>query len=296
MKNLLLIINPVAGRMRLRSGLLDIIKVYCKAGYNVTTQVTLRQGHGIELAAEAESKGFDQIVCCGGDGTLNECISGLVRSGSSIPVGYIPCGSTNDFANTLGLSADLTQAAYNSVYGHSFQMDIGLFNGERSFSYIASFGAFTEASYNVPQDIKNKIGHLAYVLGGIKDIAEIKSYDISVQADSFSCRDKYIFGSVSNTTSVGGIVKLNANIVDLQDGLFEVMLVKAPRNIFQLNDILSAIAFSDFEKSEMFEFHKASEVIFNMPESSVWTLDGEPFKTKPEVNIKTLPKAVSLTK
>lgn len=295
MKNLLLIVNPVAGTLRARSALFDILNEFCKAGFNVTTQITQFRGHGADLAASAEKNGFEYVVCVGGDGTLNEVITGLLRNRkkANVKLGYIPAGTTNDFADTLGLNPIPKTAAMNITKNSTVSLDIGQFNESRNFSYIASFGAFSAASYSAPQDLKNAVGHFAYLLTGLSELGNIKSHKVSLVADGVEYSGNYIYGSVSNTTSVGGIVKFPEKMVDLKDGMFEVILVKKPSDLIELNKIIVGITTSDFS-NEMFEFFKAKDITFNMSKNVQWTLDGEKAEGSNEVKIKNLKGAIKL--
>jgi len=295
MKKLLLIINPVAGKLRARSALFDIVNEFCKAGFEVNTQITQYRGHGEELASKAEKNGYDIVVCAGGDGTLNEVISGLLKNGdkSKIKLGYIPAGSTNDFADTLGLSPIPQNAAVNITRMHTDSIDIGRFNEERNFSYIASFGAFSAASYSAPQDLKNAVGHFAYLIEGLKELGNIHSHKVYYAANGEEHFGNYIYGSVSNTTSVGGIVKLPEKMVDLKDGKFEVILVKKPKDLIQLNEIITGITLSDFT-GEMFDFFKTDDISFQIGKNVPWTLDGEKAEGSNFVHIRNLKAAIQL--
>ena len=236
-------------------------------------QTTQYRGHAAELSASAKNDGYDMIVCCGGDGTLNEVIDGIMKSSSNVPIGYIPAGITNDFASSMGISLDIKKAITNIIASEPVAFDIGQFN-ERYFSYIASFGAFTATSYSTPQNIKNTLGHFAYVLEGIRDLGSLTKYRMKVKTDDFEEEADYIFGAVSNSTSVGGVVKLDSEIVDMCDGLFEVVLIKYPKNIADLNKVINGILASDFS-SDAFTFLKTSKVEFDMDKIFPWTLDGE---------------------
>lgn len=296
MKKLLFIINPVAGRRHARSAMFDVVHTFCKAGYEVTTAVTLARGHGKQLAMDAEKNGFDLVVCIGGDGTLNEIISGLAASNSSLPLGYIPAGSTNDFARTLGLSLKPIKAAENIVKEEPKTLDIGSFNnGEAYFSYIASFGAFSAASYNAPQAAKNKFGHFAYVLEGINELGNIHSYNITLQGDGKDYSGRYIFGAVSNTKSVGGIVRLKDDEVDLNDGLFEVTLIKRPFNYIDLQNIIMGITTSNFDNKSFVHF-QAAHLEFNLSKAVPWTLDGEEANGGSKVILDNLYKKITIYK
>jgi YegS/Rv2252/BmrU family lipid kinase len=293
MKKMLFILNPVAGKLLARTELFGMVNVFCKAGYTVTTAITQYSGHGAELAEQAADKEYHIIVCCGGDGTLNEIITGLLRSGQALPIGYIPTGSTNDFARTLKLSPYPIKAALAIAGGEPHTIDVGRFNDDRYFSYIATFGAFTSASYNAPQEFKNTLGQMAYVLEGVRDLAHIKSYRVGVQTESSCYIGDYVFCSVTNSTSVAGIVKLNQSIVDLRDGLFEVILVRTPKTPMDLNRIITGIANATFDNG-MFEFFKATDLEFRMPENVNWSLDGEKAAGGMQVNIRNLPHSLTI--
>ena len=295
MKNVLLIINPVSGQKRIQPKLFYIVNALCEADCNVTVYTTQHRGHASELSMSAPIVGYDTIICCGGDGTLNETITGLCMSNSrsKINLGYIPCGSTNDFADTLGLNTSPEKQIKNILKQNLTTIDVGRFGDRRFFSYIASFGALTDAAYSAPQDLKNAFGHFAYILEGLKDISNIKPINATVIADGKEYSGTYVFGSVSNTKSVAGIVKLKDDVVDLNDGLFEVLLVKYPEDIIDLNDILIGASMSNFD-SEMFEFFRAKELSFRFERPLCWTLDGEQSNASKKAEIKVMEKAVNL--
>ena len=295
MKNVLLIVNPVAGKLRMRSELFDVIEVFCNNECIVTTAITQYRGHGKELAANAFRNGYDLVVCCGGDGTLNEVISGLLTSEMSakVPLGYIPAGSTNDFADTLGIPSSPTGAAVNICKSVRMGIDVGKFGEDRNFSYIATFGAFSAASYSAPQELKNTIGHMAYLLEGIKELGNMRRYKAKITADGRELEGEYIYCSVSNTRSVAGLVKLSENIVDLHDGLFEVILVKYPNNLAETNRIVTGVLSNDFTGS-MFEFFKAKDITFETEEDIDWSLDGEKAEGGKLVNIRNLHSAIEM--
>lgn len=301
MKNILMIINPVSGRLRTRNSLFGILKTLESGGCSVTVRLTQRRGHAAEMAAEAAECGsYDAIVCCGGDGTLNEVLGGLVSRGSDLPVGYIPAGSTNDFAASMGLPLDhikAAQAIADAVAaGRSLPLDIGSFSGDRYFTYIASFGAFTASSYSAPQAVKNAIGHMAYVLEGIRDFFRIKPIRVScTDADGRHYECDCVFGGVTNSTSVGGIVKLGKGVVDMNDGLFEVVLIHHPKNAGEFNRIVSAVMSSKLE-CDMIDFFRTPSLTFVLPEGTPWTLDGECAAGGTEFDIRNIHSAVHLLK
>ena len=216
MKNMLFIMNPFAGMRRANKHLTDILMLFGNADYEVTVHMTRKTGDAME-AAFRKCKDMDIVVCCGGDGTLNETITGLIRAGSTVPVGYIPAGTTNDFASSLKLSGNPMQAAQDIVDGNVIPYDVGRF-GDRYFSYVASFGAFTKSSYIVPQNIKNALGHTAYVLGGISELSQIRKEHIRMEIDGEIVEDDFLFGAICNSTSIGGILTLDPKQVDMGDG------------------------------------------------------------------------------
>ncbi|MBQ8207998.1 MAG: diacylglycerol kinase family lipid kinase [Clostridia bacterium] len=293
-KKLLLIINPVAGKMKSKNALFDIVKVFCDHEFDVHVKLTARRGHGTEIA-ENEHMNYDLIVCVGGDGTLNEVVRGLVRCGAETPVGYIPAGSTNDFAGSIGLSLNIKQAAKNIAVGTPVRLDIGSFK-DVCFTYIASFGAFTSASYSTPQTTKNAIGHIAYILEGIKDLSTIKPAHIKAEADGKLYEGDYIFGGIANSTSVGGIVKLKKELVDMSDGLFEVILIKNPKNINHLNDIILSLMTSEYKNNKSIDYFNASEIKITTEEKLPWTVDGEYADGSGSFTIKNLKQRLTIIK
>ncbi len=270
----LLIVNPVAGMMRGKAAMFPIVNTFCRSGYRITVYVTEKQGDARSKAKE-ESSSYDLVVCCGGDGTLNEVIDGMLSGEHNTPLGYIPMGSTNDFANSLKLSSHPVKAAQDIIGGKERTIDVGFFNQKRHFTYIASFGAFTAASYNAPQTTKNALGHFAYILEGIKELSVLKSYTIQVEADGASYDGEYVFGAVCNSTSVAGLVKLNRKLVDMSDGEFEVVLVRRPKDLTDLSKILMALNTGDFQNNDMIHFFKAKTIMFKTEKPMPWSLDGE---------------------
>ncbi|MBR2489396.1 MAG: diacylglycerol kinase family lipid kinase [Clostridia bacterium] len=291
----MLIINPRAGKMKSKTALYDIAEIFCLAGYETVVKITSSKGQAEKYAFKAAEEGFDAVVCCGGDGTLNETISGVISSGKKIFVGYVPAGSTNDFAKTLGLSNVPKQAAKNIVDGKPCFVDVGKFGEDRFFSYIASFGLFTATSYNTSQATKNVMGHFAYVLEGIKELGVVQPYHIKATADGKTYEGDYIFGAVTNSTSVGGIVKLESNMVDLNDGQFEVVLVKNPKDVTELTRVLMGIANSDL-KDPLFDFFKCSEITIETEEDFSWSLDGEEASGDKKITIKNIKSAINILK
>ena len=225
--------------------------------------------------AEKDSQ-FDKVICCGGDGTFNEILSATMNWEKRPLLGYIPAGTTNDFASGLKLPSDIRAAAENIIQGTQHTVDAGRFNLSY-FSYVASFGAFTETSYSTPQNFKNALGHLAYILEGIKEIPAFTSYTVCIEADGQIYKDAYIFGAVSNARSVGGILKISDSLVDLNDGIFEVMMIKMPKTLMDLSAIVTSLTSLNPAKYDpsMFLFLQTKHLKITFDQEMVWSLDGE---------------------
>ncbi|MBR0277222.1 MAG: diacylglycerol kinase family lipid kinase [Clostridia bacterium] len=294
---MLFVINPCSGKIKIKDCLFDILKIFGKAGYTVTVHLTTKKGNAAEVAEE-KGKDYDIIVCCGGDGTLNEVITGMLKGNINLPLGYIPAGSTNDFARTLGLETDLIKAAKVIAAKKSeISVDMGKFGKDRYFSYIASFGLFTSVSYKTQQSAKNALGHIAYVLEGISDIGNINNtYHVLFEADGKKFEGDYIYGGITNSTSIGGMVKFDPNMIDLNDGLFEILMVKSPQNANDFMKIVTGISYSDFSDSSVFDFVRGSKIKIEMPSDISWTLDGEEAKGKKKFDILNLRSAIRIIK
>ena len=293
MRKLLLLVNPNAGQRRVNKLLTEVIGVFNEGGYEVTVFLTTGPGSGIRIV-EDRAGAYDLVVCAGGDGTLNETITGILRSGADCPIGYIPCGSTNDFAATLQLSTDIVQAARDIMLGKPEEHDLGRW-GERYFTYIASFGAFTRVSYSTPQNLKNALGHLAYVLSGITELPQIRSIPMRLEMDGEPVEGKYLFGAVSNSTSVGGVITLDPHLVDLRDGKFEVILVRLPRDPAELAQCITALQNHTYDSAAI-TFRSVSSLTVHQDPSLVWTLDGERAEGAEEIHIENLHRAIRLVR
>ena len=291
MRKLLFLVNPNAGQRRVNKSLADIIGIFNEGGYEVTVFLTTGPGIGTKIVQE-RARDYDLVVCAGGDGTLNETITGVLRAGSDCPVGYIPCGSTNDFASTLKLSMDVTQAAKDIMAGVPVEYDVGRW-GDRYFVYIASFGAFTRVSYTTPQNLKNALGHLAYVLSGIQELPQIRNIPMALELDGQVLDGEYLFGAVSNSTSVGGVFTLDASQVDLRDGKFEVFLVRMPRDMAELTQCAAALQNHTYDCAAV-TFRSASRLRVHQDPALLWTLDGERAEGADVVEIENLHRAIRL--
>lgn len=271
-KKMLLIVNPKAGKAQVKNHLLHMLDTFIKAGYEVTTYVTQCRGDAVRVVKERPD-GYDLLVCSGGDGTLDEVVTGMVKSGKSLPIGYVPAGSTNDFANSLGLPKNMEKAAEVVAEGKKFACDIGSFNRD-IFVYVAAFGMFTDVSYGTGQEIKNLLGHMAYLLEGVKSLAAIKAYPMRFTYDDTVIEGNFLYGMVTNSVSVGGFKRLTGKNVELNDGELEVTLIRQPTNLSELNQIISALLDRNLN-TEFIYWFKTARLQIESEEEVAWTLDGE---------------------
>lgn len=291
MKRMLFIMNSHAGQRKASRCLADILTAFNQAGYEVLVHMTAGTGDATRIARE-KAASVELVVCCGGDGTFNETISGVYTSGVNVPVGYIPAGSTNDFASSLQLSTNPMQAVRDIVEGTPQPYDLGQFN-DRFFTYVASFGAFTRVSYATPQGLKNALGHTAYVLSSIQEISQIRKEHVRLEMDGEIVEDDFIFGAICNSTSVGGILTLNPKTVDMRDGLFEVMLVRMPKNLAELTECIQALQNQTYNCA-VITFRSASSIRIHPDPSMNWTLDGERAEGAQQIDVQNLHLAFRL--
>ena len=292
----LLIMNPKSGTMQASKMLSDILQKFSECNYMTTVLMTTTRGDATRYA-ENYAADYDLLVVAGGDGTFNEVIEGVKEKNIDIPIGYIPSGSTNDFANGLGLPKTILEAAERVTTGTEKTLDIGEFNG-RYFSYVASFGAFTSTTYTVPQNLKNILGHTAYILSGIKDIVNIHPIHAKIVTDKGTADERtvegdYLFGAVCNSTSVGGIIHLNEEDVDMNDGKMEVLLIKMPKDLIEMNAILGSMMINDLDTKHI-DFFSAKNLEIEIDEGTHWTLDGEYEEGAKHVEINTLESAIKI--
>lgn len=287
----LFIYNPHSGVGRIKSQLSDILDIMVRAGYEVSVHPTQSVGDATKVAAE-RAAGYDLVVCCGGDGTLDETVTGLVKSGCDVPLGYIPAGSTNDFASSLKLPKNMKKAAQIAVDGKDFKCDVGCF-GEKNFIYIAAFGLFTDVSYQTKQELKNVLGHVAYILEGAKRIGSHPSYRMRVEYNGGVIEGEFMYGMVTNSLSVGGFKGMTGDDVALDDGLFEVMLIKTPRNAVELNEIIAALTKLRPESELIYTF-KTDELRISPYQSMTWTLDGEYGGEQTQIELKNMCRALTI--
>ena len=291
-KKVLFIVNPKSGKGSIRSKLLDIVDIFVKAEFDLTLYISQSAGDARAKAKEVEGR-YELVICSGGDGTLDEVISGMMECEKRSAIGYIPCGSTNDFAHSLKIPTSMTKAAEHIAAWKEFPCDIGRFNDDY-FVYIAAFGLFTDVSYETSQDVKNVLGHLAYILEGMKKLTEIKSYPMKVESEEMTVEGNFLFGMVTNSTSVGGFRNITGKHVHLDDGVFEVTLIKTPQNILELNEIIQAVIAGKSENNKYFYQFRSKAVKFISGDPVAWMLDGEFGGYHEVVDVKNDKQALSL--
>ena len=292
MKKMLFIVNPKSGREQIRSKLLEVLDLFSAAGYEIQIHITQRQKDAAEAAARwGQEK--DLVVCSGGDGTLNEVISGMMELPRTPLLGYIPSGSTNDYASSLEIPKQTMDAARNVLEGQPFPIDVGKFCKDRYFVYIAAFGAFTEISYQTSQDKKNLLGHQAYMLEGVKGLGALKSHRMKVEWDGNVLEEEFIFGMVTNTISVGGFKGLVNQSGALNDGVFEVLLIRNPRTPRDLSNIISYMFLKEEPNDYVFKF-RAGHIRITSKEPVDWVLDGEFGGSRLEVEVENLKERIQI--
>lgn len=296
MKKLLFVYNPRAGKEMLKPRLSDVLDIFVKAGYEVTVHPTQAYRDAYYQIKEYEVGKYELIACSGGDGTIDEVATGMMKRREMgkdvVPVGYIPAGTTNDFAKSLHIPRKPLAAADNAVKGVPFPCDIGKFN-DSVFVYIAAFGIFTDVSYETDQAVKNVLGHMAYILEGAKRIFNIPSYKIKVEHDGEVIEDEFIFGMVTNSRSVGGFSNMVGKNIVFDDGLFEVTLIKTPKNPIALQEIIAALLIEQVDTKHMYTF-KTKKITFDSVEEIPWTLDGEFGGEQDYVEIENAQKAMEI--
>ena len=291
MKKLLFIVNPRAGKTKSTAPLFDAVAAFSRAGYLVRVFVTEAGGQARDIAAKWGGQ-YDLVVCAGGDGTLNETISGLMQLEQRPPLGYLPNGSTNDFAASLHLHTTVATAARAVAGGIPYSLDIGRHN-DRYFAYVASFGAFTRSSYSASQAAKNALGHFAYILEGLGDLGSLRPYRCAIDADGEHFEGDFIFGAVCNSTSLGGLVKLDPKHVSMDDGTLELLLLRMPKTALDLQNLITAMTRMQYDYPGVI-FRHVKNVVLTTNENISWSLDGEYAASAPRVDIQCLPGAIEL--
>ena len=291
MKKMLFVMNPYAGTRRANRYLVDILSIFNRAGYAVTVHMTDGPGDCTRIV-EQLAPSMDLVACCGGDGTFNETVAGVLRCGADVPIGYIPAGSTNDFATSLKLPTRILDAARAIVEGTPVPYDVGTF-GDRYFTYVASFGVFTKSSYATPQSVKNALGHAAYILSGIQELSQIRTTHMRLEMDGAVIEDDFLFGAISNSTSVGGVLTLDPSRVDMADGIFELLLIREPKSLVEISECIQALQTQQYN-CRMITFCSARHVQAIGDAQTTWTLDGERADGKDRIEISNLHHAIRI--
>ena len=292
MESTLFIVNPVSGRRKIKPLLYKVVDMLCQFGCKTTIFITTGPLEATRIVKEY-SHDFERVICCGGDGTLNEIFTGLMEAKVRLPVGYIPSGTTNDFANTLKLPKSIAKATAVALEGQKNDIDLGYFGGSKYFSYVASFGAFTNASYKTPQWLKNYLGRPSYFLYGVSSIKDIRPYSASIVADGRQIEGEFIFGSVSNATFLGGFKPFPNEYVSLDDGMLELLLVRLPKSPKDMQGIVDSMIKRNYTDKQVILL-KAKKLFFTFTESVAWTVDGEFAGEVAEVEIENLNKVVQI--
>ena len=296
-KKILFIFNPVSGRSQIKNNLMEILEILSGADFKVVCYATKASGDARRIVREREDD-YLYIVCAGGDGTLDEVVSGMMESRDKpfVPIGYIPAGTTNDFAANLNIPSDMRMAAEIIAHGRTFRCDLGRFNKKDYFTYVAAFGAFTGTSYQTPQELKNQLGHFAYILQGVSELGKMRAYHMHVKAIEvkeagdgvIDIVDDFAFGMITNSRSIGGIQNITGSNVDLQDGLFEVTLIRMPKNPLEMSEILMALGNTEV-RTEIVTTFKTSRITFSSGEKIEWTRDGEYAGGHKRVTLENIP-------
>lgn len=272
MKKLYFIYNPHSGRGQIRNKLSDILQIFSRAGYELTVYPTKENKDAIKKIEELPED-YDLVVCSGGDGMMDEVVEGMMQRTQKLPIGYIPSGTVNDFARSLKIPRDMLRAAQIAVTGRNFPCDMGTFN-KQHFVYIAAFGIFTDVAYSTRQDMKNVLGHMAYLLEGVKRLTNIPSYHLRFSSEEMTEEGDFIFGMVTNSRSVGGFKSIIGRKVQFDDGVFEVTFIHTPKNPVELQEILGAIILKEIDSKYMYSF-RSSRILIEADTKVPWTLDGE---------------------
>lgn len=291
-EKLLLIYNPRAGKGTVTQKIGSIIDMYTKEGFLVTAYPTQTPFDAQNLASD-DRLNFDRIVCSGGDGTLNQVVSGVMKRKNKIPIGYIPAGSTNDYANSLGLPKHFMEAAKVAIGPGRFSSDIGLF-GDKHFVYVAAFGLFTAVSYMTNQEMKNLLGHSAYIIEGVKSLSNIPNFHICIESNEVNLEGDYILGMVSNSVSVGGFKKLFGNNVSLDDGYYELTLARQPKTVAEFQELISCFFNNKLHEASIVEIVKVSDLKISCNTPISWSLDGEFGGEFTEIEIKNCKQALEI--
>lgn len=296
-KKLLFVVNPKAGRTVIKSDLINIIEIFSSGGYEVEVYPTTRDEKETEKYIFEHAEDFDLVVAAGGDGTMDTAVSGVMmlqrKLKRRIHMGYIPCGSTNDYARSLGIALNPLQAAKDIVTGEICHVDIGRLE-DTFFIYVAAFGAFTDVTYSTPQNMKNTLGYAAYMLEASKTLFNLKRYYLEVSFDGEIVKGDFAYGQITNSLSIGGFKNIASQDMAFSDGLFESVLIKMPENPIELQRIASCLLASDLS-DDMIVYRKSQRVVVKCEEEVPWTVDGEYGGSYKVTRVSNIRRALSIT-
>ncbi len=290
-KKLLFIYNPRSGRGLVARQLSDMLDVCVKAGFDVSVRPTQEEKDAYRYVKYYVAN-YDRVIACGGDGTLDEVVSGVMESGAHVQIGFIPAGSTNDFGTSLGIEGEFVSAAVIAAGDRKFLCDVGQFN-DSYFVYVAAFGIFTEVSYQTSQDMKNIFGHAAYLMQAVGQLTDIPSFHVTIERDGEIIEDDFVYGMITNATSVGGIKGIVSGDIHLNDGVFEVTLIRTPKNPLELSEIIGMLTGIIQESAWVYSF-QAAQLKISSREYIPWTLDGEYGGEHTNVLIRNMPEAMEI--
>ena len=291
-KKMLFVYNPKSGKGAVRSKIADILEIFTEGGYDVLVHPTRAPGDAAKTVRKFAEQ-VDVVVCSGGDGTMDQVVMAVMETDPMKKVGYIPSGSTNDFANSLGLPKNILKSARGIIEGDMYSCDIGAFN-KKYFVYVAAFGAFTHIAYDTDQNLKNTIGHFAYLAQAGMEVFKLPRYHIQADADGQLIEGDYTYGMITNSRFVGGIPNITGKAVDMDDGLFEITLVHMPANPLELTEIFTTLLSKDILQSPLVEKYKASRIRISCEEKIDWTLDGEFGGSCKHADIRNLTKKLQI--
>lgn len=301
-KKVLLLINERAVAGSAKGKLFEIVSALALAHCEVTVYPILPSAgitsESIFADVIREQRTYDLIACSGGDGTLNHVMHCMIAWNLALPVLYFPAGTTNDFARTLNIPTEVKEITSLLTSGDLFHYDIGCFN-DKHFNYIAAFGAFTSVSWSTDQGFKNALGYGAYFLEGIRSAGDAlrSRCPMKITCDGTTIEGDFLFGAVSNSTSVAGFRTQALEQAALNDGVFEVILIKAPNDLSGIAELLNImrLAISDsssdaLQGNDAFQILHAREIHVEADQPISWTLDGEYGGEPKNVDIRVLPQ------
>lgn len=289
-KQVLLIINPNAGKGNVQRRIPYIKRDLENTGYDVDIVYTKKKVPAKEIIREYHKKA-DIIICCGGDGTVNDLVSSVMELEDKPEITFIPLGTVNDFARTIGLSRKRFYMPSILKKYTRRKIDIGKFN-KKYFNYVAAFGAFTKVSYVTSQKLKKYFGKWAYFIVAIKYFFKIKTYKINIDIDGKKIEKECIYGSISNSKSIGGFQWFRKRDIALDDGKFEIILINKPKHKIQYISMVFDILLKRYQSKNFF-YSQGSKIEITTEKNLSWTIDGEFGGMAKEIKVENCKQAVT---